>query len=354
MGTIKYANQTTPDTPASGYTEVYVDTADKHLKQRDDTGTVIDITASDTAIQESLIDAAGDIIVGTADNTAGRLAPPSLSAGDGDMHLMVIDDDATPAPTWVKHQGNTADLNYQSAATYDIDYATDHIIVGVASENMTYSFTEPNDYFAATGRGKLFSFKNATTDYILTVKLDGASTFQNGLNEVKVYPRDVLNMGVVRANVADGYFLMQTLNSNLQTRYSTTWDASNWSTVTAIPFDTNDHVHDANIIDHSTSSNQSRILLGPKGEYFITFWAAIDSTGGASYNASGYLRADGTTTIAGSSWSVGNYQTEDSHVCIGPIRYEATSVDTYIEVMADNNTLTGNMNNMVCAVEAII
>ncbi len=44
MSRIRFENQTTPATPPTGKTIVYVDSADSHTKQIDDTGTVIDLT----------------------------------------------------------------------------------------------------------------------------------------------------------------------------------------------------------------------------------------------------------------------------------------------------------------------
>jgi hypothetical protein len=46
MGNIRIKEGTAPSTPPSGYIEVYVDGADGHLKQKDDTGTVVDLTTA--------------------------------------------------------------------------------------------------------------------------------------------------------------------------------------------------------------------------------------------------------------------------------------------------------------------
>ena len=44
MGKIKIKNETTPATPSSGNTTIFVDSADKHTKQVDDAGAVTDLT----------------------------------------------------------------------------------------------------------------------------------------------------------------------------------------------------------------------------------------------------------------------------------------------------------------------
>ena len=95
------------------------------------------------AIEKTEIQSAGDLIVGTGSGTITRLPIPSgISAGDGDRVLTVIDDDPDHLE-WVKHMSNIADLNYVTTATYNVNYATDHIIVGAANSNMVFSFTEP-------------------------------------------------------------------------------------------------------------------------------------------------------------------------------------------------------------------
>lgn len=43
MSTLKLLEKTEPTTPSSGYVEVYIDEADGHIKQKDDTGTVVDL-----------------------------------------------------------------------------------------------------------------------------------------------------------------------------------------------------------------------------------------------------------------------------------------------------------------------
>lgn len=50
MAKIDVTNQSAPSTPSSGTTSIYVDTADKKLKTKDDTGTVTDYSAAGNSI----------------------------------------------------------------------------------------------------------------------------------------------------------------------------------------------------------------------------------------------------------------------------------------------------------------
>ena len=351
MGKIIIKEQASADTPSSGNMAIYPKT-DGKLYSKNDSGS--EVLLSTEGISESIINAKGDLIVGSADDTATILQTPTLSAGDGNRVLVVKDtDDETLV--WTEHKSNGIKLGYINAATYTIDYAADHIIVGVyASGDMTFTFPDPT-FFPTTGRGKEYIFKNGdTTGKILTVKLYGTGVFQNGLNEIKVYNRGTLRVGMVRPNIADGALLLQDLCGAIQVRRNSTWAASNFSSNTAIPFDTNDMIRDDNVMDHSTSSNEERILLKALGCYKITFWMAVNSTGGSSYSVEGYIRINGSTELAGSRFEVGNYQTEDSHVCIGPIYYQSTATTDYYEIMLDQNSLTGNVHDAVTFCEAKI
>lgn len=68
MGSVRIKRQTAPSTPGSTYTELYVDTADGHLKTKDDTGTVVDyyqtVSSADAVI---IVDVACDSTVAVGD-----------------------------------------------------------------------------------------------------------------------------------------------------------------------------------------------------------------------------------------------------------------------------------------------
>ena len=329
----------------SGKQYVWIGT-DGHLRTKDDEGTVKDNGVASDAVQKTIIDAKGDLIIGTADNSYTKLSTPILSEGDGHYILGVKDtDDETLL--WMKHKTNGIELNYVNAAAYTISYHSDHIGVGIYSSDMVFTFADPT-YFPTTGRGKEFIFKNGSTSSTLIVKLFGTGTFQNGLNEIKVYPRGTLKIGMVRPNIADGALLLQNLYIDSQIRYDGSWNATNFSTITAIPFDTNDVLTDTNVIDHSETVENTKLFLKILGGYSPAFWFSVDSTGGsASYAIEGYLRKNGTTEIAGSHFYCGNYKTEDSFVSLGPISIEATASTDYIEVMIQQTALTGYLKSMV-------
>lgn len=69
---ITLSESAAPSTPASGKSVLYFDVADGAFKYKDDAGTVHVLTSG--GIAESLIDALGDLLYGSADNTAAKLA----------------------------------------------------------------------------------------------------------------------------------------------------------------------------------------------------------------------------------------------------------------------------------------
>ena len=329
----------------SGKQYIWIGT-DGHLRTKDDAGVVKDNGVASDAVQKTIIDSKGDLIIGTADNAYTKLSTPTLISGDGHCVLGVKDYDSDTL-MWMKHKTNGIELNYINAATYTVSYHSDHIIVGTHTSDMVFSFDNPT-YFPTTGRGKEYIFKNGSSSSLLIVKLYGSGTFQNGLNEIKIYPRGTLKIGMVRPNIADGALLLQNLYIDSQIRYDGIWADTNFSSITAIPFDTNDHLHDSNVIDHDISTNNSRLYLKILGEYNPTFWFSVDSTGGsASYSVEGYVRKNGTDEIAGSHFYCGNYKTEDSFVSLGPLSIEATNSTDYIEVMIQQTGLTGYLKSMV-------
>lgn len=50
MGKVRLDEQTTPAIPPTGFAEIFVDSADKHTKQIDDAGDVIDLTAGNASL----------------------------------------------------------------------------------------------------------------------------------------------------------------------------------------------------------------------------------------------------------------------------------------------------------------
>ena len=95
----KLKNTITPGTPAAGYTRVYVDSADKHTKQIDDAGVIIDLASV------AVLD--GKAKVSSNDTTSGFLNG-KLIAGSG-ISLTENNDGANETLTIASTGGSAAD-----------------------------------------------------------------------------------------------------------------------------------------------------------------------------------------------------------------------------------------------------
>jgi hypothetical protein len=98
---------TEPSAPAAGHQRLYIDSTSHKLKRTDSSGTDVTIEGTET-LPVSIIDAKGDLIAGTAADTAGRLAVgangSSLIAASGETtglkwQLNKLDATAAPAQT---------------------------------------------------------------------------------------------------------------------------------------------------------------------------------------------------------------------------------------------------------------
>lgn len=81
---------TEPAAPAAGKQRLYIDSTSHHLKRTDSSGTDVDIETTGAGIAETLIDAKGDLIAGSAADTAARLA-----VGTNGYHLVADSGQAT-------------------------------------------------------------------------------------------------------------------------------------------------------------------------------------------------------------------------------------------------------------------
>ena len=314
----------------------------------DDTGNdEVDINVNESnfteVILKSVMNTKGDIIVASADDT-----PVILPAGTNNYNL-ISDSNEVSGLKWAKPENSKYPVVYK-ATNYTVDLFNDAVIItnqSVSGINITLPSSSgfPND-----GYGKEFLILNLGTGYV-DVFLASGEYFPNGLNRVRLpFTGSKIRIAGAYPNALDGWILLQNIYADIQARYDTTWDASNFSSVTAVPFNTTDIESDDYIIQHS-DTNISRIIFKTSGFFKISYWLSVDSTGGTTYNVDAYLRLNGTTAINGSEISVGNYQGEDSNISMGQINYNATTND-YVELMINQNNLTGNVNNIVISIEA--
>ena len=160
---ITVAESAAPGTPTAGLGYVYQG-VDKKLYLVDDTGAATDLSAAAGAVSTDAIwDAKGDLAIGTAANTAARLAVGT------DAYVLTADSTAALGIKWAAAGGNVA-----ADAIWD---AKGDIAVGTASNAAARLAVGTNDYVltadstAATG----LKWAAAANDHKVSVTSDDAS-----------------------------------------------------------------------------------------------------------------------------------------------------------------------------------
>jgi len=176
----------------------------------------------------------------------------------------------------------------------------------------------------------------------VTVSLSGADTFPQGHNKIVLEGIGGLaHIGGMR----DKWGNMELEEVAVQARRNTSWDASNFSTYSAISFNLTDSETNDSAIKHD-DSNTSRILCKVAGAYTFSADACFSSTGGGYWNTTIKVRLNGSTDIAGSEVSTGNYGGEDNsaHITNRRIILEA---DDYLELFVEHSGLVGSLSDAV-------
>jgi hypothetical protein len=126
MGRTRYENQSAPSTPPTGTTDIYVDSADKHTKQIDDTGTIIDLTASANAITQL-----------TGDVTAGPGTGSQVATIANDAVTLAKMANVATATVFYRKTAGTGDPEVQPLSTLKTDLG----LTGTNSGDQTITLT---------------------------------------------------------------------------------------------------------------------------------------------------------------------------------------------------------------------
>lgn len=308
----------------------------------DDTGNnEIDIDIDEanlsTVIKKAEFTEKGEILIGTGDGTYAPLEPID------DCRVLTLDSNETTGVKWGCPRGNVYPTYYKTA-NYTMDLFDDVNIVCAGSSAITITFPDATG-FPQDNHAREYGILNLGASDV-TISLSGTNTFNDGTSDRTIQTGYSLRIIGLYPSVGGGWAVTAQPRAGLQLRRSANWTASNFSSLTAIPFDVLDHKSDQYRIDANITTNSTRITAKKTGEYFVSCHGDINSTGGSSYSIAGYIRKNGTTKINGTDFSFGNYQTEDTFFALPAIIVELTT-DDYIELMLDQNNLTGQAEDVV-------
>lgn len=342
MGEIVVSEASSIDTPSSGNITYGAKSGKPYAKNS--SGTEYDLTAGSDAITPDDFDAKGDILIGTGDGTFD-----ALTVG-ADRKVLIADSTETSGMRWdCPCFGNNYKLVTKSA-NYTMDLLDDSTIITTNTAQITITMPDANG-FANNSVAKEFGIYNlGSADVIVT--LSGTNTFNDGTSNRTLESGDFIRFLGAYPSVGGGWVVVKEKNAYVQLRRSASWAASNFTSDTAVPFDTVDNVKDQYRLNGEVTTNPTRITMKKSGEFLLSAKGDINSTGGGSYSISGYLRVNGTDTINGSNFSFGNYQTEDTFFSLPSIIYKADA-DDYIELILDQNNLTGQAEDIIMTVREL-
>jgi len=122
---------------------------------------------------------------------------------------------------------------------------------------------------------------------------------------------------------------------------TTDWTASNFSSMTIIPFESENYNNNDELLVDTTGAS-AKYTVKTSGSYKVNYKIDIDSTGGSTWNATAQLCKNGTSLGEGYKVKTGNYGNEDGMLGL-PTTYLDLDADDYIDLRIDQNNLTGKL-----------
>jgi hypothetical protein len=235
-----------------------------------------------------------------------------------------------------------------TGASYTLDPDNDEVILVNTLQSSGCTLNLPNSN-TINNNGKLWEYwiyKNSTDFNDITIQLSG-QTFPLGHSKhILRYAEEFLHLG---GSFLGGWSKISTLKIVDSLVRNSNWASTNFSTASAVPFESNE-VNDNDEILLWSGTTQIKCLVPTRVD--VSFIVDIDSTGGATWNATVEIRKNGAT-INTTQMITGNYGGEDQSISCPPLPVEVQSGD-YLELYIQQNSLTGNLINAVMTVSTII
>jgi len=177
----------------------------------------------------------------------------------------------------------------------------------------------------------------------LHIDIASNGTFIDGLKSLDVIRNgEAIMLAAANGSLSQPWVRISGLEDHTQVRRAATWASTNFTTATALPFDTVDKSGNSDIAEWTVSPNPSRIDINYTGHYHFSGIANIDSTGGITWNLECYLRKNGTTEIPGTRIRTGNYGYEDQAIALSVFGIDLEDGD-YVEWVFQQTDLTGDL-----------
>lgn len=241
---------------------------------------------------------------------------------------------------------------------YTLDPENDHVIIVVTiGSNITITLPlaseVPNDGYL---HEYYVSFVGGSNN--IKVELAGGQKFNTNNTYIELnFKGETVQLGANYTNnplTENGWAKIGEKEIILQARFSGTWDASNFTSFSAISFNNNDVETQSEILNHNTGTNPSRITVGKSGIFVFSYLVSLLQTGGAAtWDSKARLIKNGTDVIDGSLIEILGNQKGTSQSVMPKIYIELAEND-YIELEIYNSGLSGYLSNAVLNVTTFL
>ena len=196
---------------------------------------------------------------------------------------------------------------------------------------------------------KTFNIIHGMGDNNIKIQCSGSDTM--------IYGNTFVNLGAARGQFIiasrsstslKSYLLFRNFTVKASAHRDATWNASNFSSTTIIPWDAEPYNSQDEILDY-TAGASARYTIETTGTYKVNYTIDINSTGGATWNATSWIYKNGVV-LENTEVRSGNYGNEDQSMTL-PCSYIDLEAGDYIDVRIDQNNLTGTINHHMFNIE---
>ncbi len=174
------------------------------------------------------------------------------------------------------------------------------------------------------------------------IAIASSGVFSDGLEKAELRKDgSTVMLAAFNAALQSTWQRISSMKDVMQIRRAATWAAANFSTATALPFDTADTENNDAVSEWAITPNPSYVSINYTSRYTVSGFASLDSTGGSTWTCEAYLAVNGTE-VSGTRIRTGNYGGEDQALTLSPMVLDLEDGD-YLEWVFDQASLTGNL-----------
>ena len=230
------------------------------------------------------------------------------------------------------------------------DVLNGRIIICNNSADMTLTLPAASDF--ETNTIHYLDIRHPSHWYNVKIEQPWTDTFVYGNTYFNLGTKAFwFKLGIANLGGSASYGLLDSITVKASWHRDASWASSNFSSMTVIPFDTEEYNTQDEILVY-TSWASARYTAKTAWSYKISFQIDIDSTGWSTWNATAWVYKNGSALDILQA-RTGNYGNEDQSMsCVS--WYVDLETDDYIDLRIDQNNLTGNLIHAMLNVESVL